>query len=283
MTVPRERLKPLSRLFLLGAVHRDPAGKKRLLGALEDLKPNAISLEVSPASVELRRKWGRRWTFMFKERLAGLARETGLSPGRLMMGSALRGVYEYLRLPYEYRAAMEYARDHDRPVFLLDDSELAARYLNLVEREILSYRNMTLLAEAEDGTHLAGEVDAEYRRARNRLKTPETLPDLKVKNLEQWTAREAGLAQKLRLLHQGLTRRNGQDLAGRELVDSLIIAPDAVAYVPETVSFKPEVVHLYIGGWEHLVEDESGLGLYSHLKNLDPGRGLCDGDGLISR
>lgn len=254
-----------------------------MLRVLEDLRPNAISLEVSPASVALRNKWARRWSYLFKERLAGLARQTGTSPGRLMAGSALRGVYEYLRLPYEYRGALAYARDHDYPVFLLDDSELSAHYLNLVEREILSSRNLALLAETEDGTSLAGEVEAEYRRAHRRLKTPESLPGLTVKNPEQWTAREAGLARKLRLLHQGLTRRNGQTVTGRDLVDNLIIAPDAVGHLPPEVSFKPEVVHLYICGWEHLVEDEAGQGLYAQLKNLEPHRCLCDGNGPASR
>ena len=261
-------------------MHRDPSGKRRLLRVLEEIKPNVISLEVSPASVALRRKWGRRWNFLFKERLLGLARETGLTPGLLMRGAALRGVFEYLRLPYEYRGALAYAGQHHLPLFLLDDSELSAHYLNLVEREILSPQNLTLLAETEDGTSLAEEVETEYRRAHRRLKAPETLPGLNIKNPEQWSARESGLAQKLRLLHQGLARRSGQAVTGRELVDSLIIAPEAVGHLPPEVSLNPEVVHLYICGWEHLVEDESGLGLYAHLKNLAPRRCLCDQDGL---
>ncbi|MEW5722231.1 MAG: hypothetical protein AB1896_03935 [Thermodesulfobacteriota bacterium] len=266
------------KLVLLGTVHRDPVGKNRLLRALDRIRPSAISLEVSPASVKLRDKWGPGWMKLFRRHLAGLARETGLRPSRLMAGAGLRGVFEYLRLPFEYRAAMAYARENSCPVFLLDDSEIAAAYLSQVEEEILNARNIKLLHQSGAGEPLLQEVAENYARAAA-LVFPKglgpVLGETWLKDPESWAQREAGLSQKLRLLHQGLVRRQDRTMKGEELVAGLIIAPEAVGFVPETISLAAATVHLYIGGWEHLIEDEKGGSLYSRLKDLKPERQLC--------
>ena len=265
----------MTKLLLLGTVHRDPAGKKRLLDMLTRIRPTAISLEVSPASIELRKKMGRDWFRIYKSRIRELTRKTGESPGQMMIASPLRGVFEYLRLPYEYRAAMEYAKKDGCPVFLLDDSELAASYLHRVEAEILSRDNMALLAQAGNERTLAQEVDGEYTRARNVVFKSQIAARPKVNDKEAWARREAGLSQKLRLLHQGLIRRAGHKTRGRELVDSLIVSPEAVGFIPETADLPLDTVHVYVGGWEHLVEEESGKDLYSRLKDLEPEREIC--------
>lgn len=269
----------MTKLVLLGTVHRDPAGKRRLLRLLEQTGPAAISLEVSPASVNLRREYGKRWSGLFRERLRTLSRRTGLSPGALMARPGLRGVFEYLRLPYEYRAALTYARSADRPLFLLDDPELASSYLRRVETEILTQRNIDLLAEVGNGT-LAEEVQREYALAESRIFRNHPGITSKTADRDAWEIRETRLSQKLRLLHQGLVRMNSRtsELAtqnGGDFVQNLIVAPEAVTYVPETVRMGPEAIHLYIGGWEHLVGDDSGTGLFSRLKDLAPERMLC--------
>ncbi len=270
-----ERRGKLSELIFIGAVHRDPAGATRLARILDELKPAIISLEVSPASVRLRQDWGRAWQKLFKKRLGALSLETGLSPGELMSGAGMRGVFEYLRLPYEYRAAMRYARSNGCPLFLLDDSGLAASYLNRVESEILSQRNLNLLAQAKRGNGLAREVDDEYSRANHLVFKPGVWSGPQTGDQKARAARDAALGQKLRLLHQGIIRRAGQAIEGDELVASLIIAPEAVGYVPEKVSLPSASTHVYIGGWEHLVEDEEGERLYSLLKDMEPARRLC--------
>lgn len=262
-------------LILLGAVHRDPAGKKRLIKALEELQPAAISLEVSPASIRFRRKWGPRWIKAFQEGLAETSRSLGVKKSRLMRRSGPRGVYEYLRLPYEYRAALTYACENGRPLFLLDDSEISASFLNRVETEILTPENMTLLAQASEGASLAQEVRTEYDKAAANIFNNRLRLGPKVKDREAWIQREEDLAKKIRLLHQGLARRIGRSISGPDLVAGLIVAMDAVDFVPEKVTFPPEASHLYIGGWEHLVEDREGYGLYSRLKDLEPTRKLC--------
>ncbi len=265
----------MTRLLFLGTVHRDPAGKRRLLSLLRQIRPAAISLEVSPASIELRQRWGRYWNRIFRKRLAELGRGTGLTPGELMARPGIRGVYEYLRLPFEYRAALAYARDESCPVFLLDDPRLAASYLNRVTTELLSADNMNLLAKADHPVSLAEETESEYRRANHYINENGPHPEPRVSDREAWEARETKTAQKLRLLHEGLSRRAGARLSGRELLRGLIIAPEAVAFQPETALIRREAVHLYVGGWEHLVEDESGSRLYSRLKDLNPERRLC--------
>ena len=242
---------------------------------LDEQQPAVISLEVSPASVSLRRNQGREWQKLFKKRLVDLGQETGLSLGELMAGAGLRGVFEYLRLPYEYRAAMKYARSNKCPLFLLDDSSLAASYLNRVESEILSHRNLNLLAQVKRGNGLTREVDDEYARANHLIFNAGLWSGPQTGDREARIVRDAALGQKLRLLHQGIARRTGQSMKGDELAASLIIAPEAVGYIPQQVSLPQDAAHVYIGGWEHLVEDENGERLYSLLKDINPVRRLC--------
>ncbi|MEW6263432.1 MAG: hypothetical protein AB1641_10180 [Thermodesulfobacteriota bacterium] len=268
----------MNRLILLGTVHRDPDGKKRLLRFLEEIDPTAISLEVSPASITLRRQWSHDWLALFRHRLAEISRNTGQKRRQILAGHGLHGVFEYLRLPYEYRASLAHARRRDRPVFLLDDSRLAESYLSRVEREILGKDNLTLLAKERRERTLAEEVAAEYVKASrlvlNQNAAPSSLEGLP-RDQEHWTAREESLARKLRLLHQGLVKRAGQRISGKELSAGLIIAADAVAHMPETTFLRPDLTHLYIGGWEHLIEDEAGHSLYCRLKDIGPERMLC--------
>ena len=265
----------MNRLILLGAVHRDPAGKGRLLRVLEEIRPTVISLEVSPASVELRRKLAPRWRKVFRRRLGELSRQTGLKPGQLMVQSGIRGVFEYSRLPYEFRASMAYARSRDCPLFLLDDSNLAETYLNRLEEEILSSENMTLLTKAKGDKTLDEDVAAEYARARARVYNPRPWPGAWLGDQETRAQREAQLSKKIRLLHQGLARRTGREVSGQDLVRTLIVNSEALAHVPDKVRLDNQASHLYVGGWEHLVEDEAGTSLYSHLKDLAPDRRLC--------
>ncbi|MBU2550998.1 MAG: hypothetical protein KKB20_21485 [Proteobacteria bacterium] len=264
-----------TRLILVGTVHRDPLGKKRLYHLLKDLRPSAISLEVSPASVRLRKLWAPRWAKIFKERLAELSRQDGLKPGRMMQRAGLRGVFEYYRLPYEYRASLDYAREYDCPLFLLDDSSLAKNFLNRLEDEILDRENMTRLNQAKSDTTMEQEVLEEYGRARIRIFSPQPWAGPWLNDKEAWAERETRLSQKIRLLHQGLGRRVGQSIEGRNLERSLIITPDALAHTPQTVNLAPEAPHVYVGGWEHLVEDQAGQGLFTLLKDLAPERRLC--------
>ena len=86
--------------------------------------------------------------------------------------------------------------------------------------------------------------------------------------------REAELAQKISLLHKGLLRWAGREVDGRELAVGLIVPPDGVAHMPQTAKLDPDGLHLYIGGWEHLVETEGGQRLYQRLKETAPDRKL---------
>jgi hypothetical protein len=269
-----ERRHFLEQLILLGTVHRDPDGKRRLSQYLNDLVPTAISLEVSPASVTLRRENGRRWQRLFITRLRALSSRTGLTPGELMAGSGLRGLWEYLRLPYEFRAANEYGRKNQIPVFLLDDSEPAVSFLTRVEQELLSLKNMTLLAEAGSDRPLSQDVTAEYHRAASRIYGNAPPLDITTHHREAWSSRETGLSQKLRLLHQGLLRRTGQEFDGNDLGANLIISPDAIVCMPDKVLLPQNGIHVYIGGWEHLTEDGFDESFYVRLKDLKPQRRL---------
>jgi hypothetical protein len=262
-------------LVLLGVVHRDPRGKRRLLDHLTRLKPLAVSLEVSPASVRIRNEQGPVWLSLFKQRVRNERRRTHQSLGRLLRGGALRGLWEYLRLPYEYRAALEYAQSQKIPLFLIDDSATATDFLDRVETELLSEDNIGSLIREADGNGLETDVAAQYARARTCLASPQPIPSAGLaNNWDAWADREKGLAQRLRLLHQGLTRRLGRTVTGSELAAGLLISPDAIGFLPDPVDFAPGRPHLYVGGWQHLVEDDGQSTLYVQVKDLAPERRL---------
>lgn len=266
-------------LYLVGTVHRDPKGKQKLFNLLEKMKPGFISIEVSPASIKLRREYGEEWMRLFRKRIEAQSRRTGKRPSELMAGRRLRGVYEYLRLPYEYRACLKYAMQKSAPLFLLDDSDVASSFLARVKNEILSHRNIALLIEAdlEESANggLSAEVDAEYKKAWRQVYGASGRPSSDSRfDWDVWGKREAEIAQKLRLLHQGLTRRKGLKQTPKEFVDGLIIASEAVGHLPELI-YDTGLIHVYVGGWEHLVDDGKGMTLYSRLKENNPERLLC--------
>ena len=145
---------------------------------------------------------------------------------------------------------MDFARRRDRPLFLIDDSKLAASFLQRVEKELLTLKNLTALFEASANGDLGRETAVEYQRAAHKIFHPGELPETWWPKDSDMAARETGLAQKLRLLHQGLLRRDGKTISGEELTAALLISPEAVGHMPESVYLDPDSVHLYLGGWE---------------------------------
>ena len=265
-------------LVLLGCVHRDPEGEERLRRILEEIRPAAVSLEVSPVSVRVRQQKSEEWLRIYRERLIRVSRKIGQSLSLLETKSHIQGVFEYLRLPYEYRGCIDFAQFAACPLFLLDDSKLAESFLGRVEEELLSEENLILLARAATNGTLAQEVESQYRRAHHYLfqTGSETVPlNNFVKDTEAWSERESNLAQKIRLLHQGLVRRVGRRMSGSELGDGLFILPEAIGYMPDEITLNGDAPHVYICGWEHLVIDSEGGTLYNRLKDLDPVRRLC--------
>ncbi|WP_456434342.1 hypothetical protein [Thermosulfuriphilus sp.] len=143
----------MERLFLLGTIHRLAQGKERLLELLEDLLPRAVSLEMSRFSYRFRRAREGLWLRRLEE----------LSP--LLTPKARKGLRSILELPYELKAAQEFALKFQVPLYLVDLSLPAREYLLEIDRllkkgaiELLEELGQSLEAEARELAILASRA-----------------------------------------------------------------------------------------------------------------------------
>ena len=60
---------------LLGCVHLDPDGPRRLSCALEALRPDLVTVEISPFGIRFRKLHGRRLLKLLESRLGALRHE----------------------------------------------------------------------------------------------------------------------------------------------------------------------------------------------------------------
>jgi len=232
-----------ARVLLIGVVHRDPDGYRRLLSLLRREEPERVTVELSPHSVRWRRGPGRALARALRAVAAG---ENAAEAPRV------RELLAVLRLPFEYRAARAYCRESGARLALLDLSRYARPKLESFEagvREELARlafppeRGRAVdpgLEEADARGRAARRrtsrrgVAGAYRRALAALRDPERcyLP----------LANEEARAE--------LARRDAH--ASRRLLD--------------IASGEPWAKVAHIAGWEHLVLDDRRLSLWARLR-----------------
>ncbi len=183
-----------SQLLLLAAVHGDPAGFGRAWRFFEMVRPEIITVEISPFSVRYRQRAGRGWQRRLAAALEGLPPESlgHLAVARLAAQTAL---------PFEYRAARDWGRAHQAPVKLLDSGSVARRHLPRYATELLTPDNLRCLDNPGDSCTLDEFIAREFRRARlardGRLKRPPRPAD------EETRRRRRLWARRLRRLAAG--------------------------------------------------------------------------------
>ncbi len=183
-----------NQLFLIGTVHGDPQGYDRAGKLLGRLRPQVVTVEISPFSVRYRQWQERRWRAQLTQALSHLPPEAGEHP-------ALRRLAAQVALPFEYRAARDYSRSHGASCHLLDLGEVARRHLPRYGRELLTPANIRALWEA-GGEAEPDWVAGEFRRARQARHRPDwRLPG---PDRGQTLKRERLMARRLRrLIKQG--------------------------------------------------------------------------------
>jgi hypothetical protein len=228
-----------ARPILIGTVHRNPRGRQLLTSLLEKLRPDALTLEVSPYAIEFRRRHGP----LLRRRLSGildrLAAETGRGRAGLAAHPEVAGIEALLELPFEYRAATDYATAAGIPLDLLDSSLVSARKLRRVEKELLSPENLRILLKRQ-----AGSPPPESHAVARRLVLEGAGASVRQAFLAPRRGPE-GIGPRDRHLAEEIRRRL-VDLPGGRLA--------------------------HIGGWVHLVADEQGETLYSLLRDWNPQR-----------
>jgi hypothetical protein len=149
----------MPQLYLLATVHGDPAGYERAWRFFEQVRPQVITVEISPFSVRYRQRAARGW----RRRLSAVLR---LLPPEASRNLAVARVAAQTALPFEYRAARDWGKVHETPVKLLDSGTLARSHLPRYTVELLSPDNLRLLCESEASGTLEEFVAKEFRRAR---------------------------------------------------------------------------------------------------------------------
>ncbi len=192
----QENDQKLDTLYLLGVVHLDPEGPRRLKEFLEVTRPRVVTVEVSPYAVTFREERGTE----LLERLVRFRRKDGSLPG------CLPGVEAQLRIPFEFEAARNYCRD----VNLIGNSELSKEYLELFQEETMAEENLEKLAGMDDMC-IRREVEREWARAGLCWLKPRLLGTV---DAVAWREREEALATKI--LYHGFERRAVDEKAERQ-------------------------------------------------------------------
>jgi hypothetical protein len=150
---------PSTNLILLATVHGDPAGYGRAWRIFEQVRPEVITVEISPFSVRYRERARASWRRRLSEALKSLPPEAERS-------LAVARVAAQADLPFEYRAARDWGKLHQVPVKLLDAGAVARLHLPRYADELLSPENLRFLWEYEASGTLEEFVAGEFRRAR---------------------------------------------------------------------------------------------------------------------
>ena len=148
-------------LTLIGTVHGDPRGQDRAGKLLLHLRPELVTVEISPFSLNYRLKHGGRWQRQLAAALAEL-------PAGAERHLAIQRLAAQVALPFEVRAARDYSRKVNVPWRPLDLGFLSRRHLPRYATELLSPANLEALLATADG-ELEDFVAGEFRRARQAL------------------------------------------------------------------------------------------------------------------
>lgn len=219
-------------LILLGTIHRDPQGPERLRQALSQRAWGLVSVEVSPYALSFRRRRGPELLALMESNLpraavqASLAGLAGLSLAEAQAHPALAWLKAYLAPPFEWQEARREAHRRGAACVACDFSG-PSRELLASAPELVSVQNLALLLA---GPAPAG-AEMERRRAQALLSGGKGWPRLPAPEPQ----REAGLARRLERLLAACRRRGWPPL-------------------------------LHVGGWQHLLEDQSPPSLAQRLQ-----------------
>ncbi len=225
--------------YLIGTVHRDPSGLKRLEELLRNLQPDIITVEVSPVSLSWRRDNGTRLKKGLKDILIRLAGNTGEDPRSFRKHPSIDAIFRMINIPYEYMASWKYTRSSGAPLIMVDDPDAALKRLQVWETELLVEENIKNLLD-EKTEDWQKQIDVMYETALNILHENENS-----------LISHRGYLTKTKILEELNSERD--------------------AYMAERIirllKAHPDLRLCHIGGWEHLVEIPENLSLSGLLNN----------------
>lgn len=227
-----QRMEKISSLILIGTVHRDPYGYKKLLRLLWEKKPKIITVEISPYSLSFRDKYVPEIRQTLRQNLRRMQDEDGLSLKEIISHGPIMGIFGMLKEPFEWRAAAAYVKKSNASLFDIDLSIYAQEKLTHLA-ELVSLENLKNLKKLPFPSFFE-EISAQYARAKYLFQNPPKIWPVAKETLE----RENYMAEKIRKIFKSH--------AG--------------------------VIFCHIGGWEHLLERPDGRSLFHILQDLNPQR-----------
>jgi hypothetical protein len=211
-------------LILIGTVHGDPRGQARAGRLLHHLRPDLVTVEISPFSLGYRLKHGRGWQRQLAAALAEL-------PAGAERHLAIQRLAAQVALPPEVRAAGDYSRRANVPWRPLDLGFLSRRHLPRYATELLTPANLEALLATADG-ELEDFVAGQFHRARQALAGA---PRRRIfPGLPETVRRERFMARRLRRLVSG--HRRVVHLGGWE---HLVAWEDSPGLWPDLADLKP--------------------------------------------
>jgi hypothetical protein len=221
-------------LILTGTVHGDPQGQARAGKLLLHLRPDLVTVEISPFSLVYRLKHGRGWQRQLAAALAAL-------PAGAERHLAIQRLAAQVALPFEVRAARDYSRRGNVPWRPLDLGFLSRRHLPRYATELLSPANLEALLATADG-ELEDFVAGEFRRARQAWAGA---PRRRIfPGVPETVRRERFLARRLR--HLLARHRRVVHLGGWE---HLVAWADSPGLWPDLAALKPQRLLLDEADW----------------------------------
>jgi len=230
-------------LFLVGTVHRDPAGGGKLRRLLTEIAPNILTLEMSSLAARYRRDHGRVLLVRLERILDRLADELGRDRNEIASQPAVAEIRALLAYPFEYETAAVYAQEKGIPLSLIDLPDVSAIKLRRVEKELITYRNIKILLDVDRKPQTSG-----------------------VEGYAQAATLLSG-SGRIEIRQAFLDRRRGREGVGprdRAMADE----------IRKRIALSPSARLVHIGGWVHLLDDERKETLYSLLEDMNPSRML---------
>ncbi|NLI80687.1 MAG: hypothetical protein GX443_03230 [Deltaproteobacteria bacterium] len=231
-------------VFLLGTVHRDPDGFRRLCVFLRAFDPDCILLECSPYGMEFRRKNGRALQEALNKAIRETSRGCALPLRYVVKHPQVSAIRRQITLPFEYRAARRHHHLTGTPVLLVDHPKWSRIWIRHWPH-LLSQKNIQTLVTLKNQD--LPPISRIYRLAaacidNGPAANGESLP------FSRWP-------------HDRFTLEREQHLAKRIFSGLQTLDPK-----------RP----LFVGGWMHLVYGVNQPRLRDYLKGITCGCALLD-------
>jgi hypothetical protein len=234
-------------LYLIGTVHHDPRGYKKLHALLSALKPELITLELSPYGrgfrTKQRTKLSRKLLSLYKKACAVVSQHSILSDSG-MLPPSVAALLCTINYPFEFLAARDYAHAYKVPFYCIDLSHVSRQKMLMLKQAAISNNNITVLLTLPEKS-LQESVDLCYKKAQN-----------------IWYADNCG--QKAAVAQQADAAVEREKHMSRRIKNLVKRHPDK------------KLVH--IGGWEHFTGDAGCTTMYELLRGLSPERILLTDD-----